>query len=107
MTKEKAAEIAKEYFKIHTSTDEFHITSDGLAFAKKGNALGHATGLKEKEVHSIKRGETLEKKKDKKPENTGKDGKPEDTGNGDDDKTKGKATSTAQLYGKNPDDVGK
>jgi hypothetical protein len=46
---------AKELFETYPKTEEFYFTSDGLAFFELCDAKNHASGLKEKEIKTVKK----------------------------------------------------
>ena len=99
MTKEKALDIARKFFGIHTGASHFHITSNGTAFFQKSDARNHASSLPDKEVHSISREEALSEAP---AADTGENAKKDiDIGNaavkpGDDDSKDGKEIDKAK-----------
>lgn len=51
-----ANQIAADYFKSYPETNEFHITSDGMAFFNSNDATNHAKSLGDKSVAKVTRG---------------------------------------------------
>jgi hypothetical protein len=57
----------KKYFDSYPKVDEFHFTTDGLAFTDKEKAEKHQEHLKKGKIETVKRNEKIEE-----PENSEK-----------------------------------
>lgn len=60
MDKQKAIELAGEYFPNYPSVQEFHVTTDGQVFEQAASAGNHARAFKkadDQEVFAVKRSE--------------------------------------------------